>query len=137
MASRIRALTTQVIVVAVLSSFWVTATAQDDPCDRGAKAFKLKIKVRDDIPTAVVKGFFGKNADDLHVCRGDTIEWKLSNKKFFVEFPDGSPLDSSKKKSKNGKIVTTVSPDAKRGVSYKYDVGIDGGGKLDPMIIID
>jgi len=34
-------------------------------------------------------------------------------------------------------VNTTVRSDAERGVSYKYDIGIDGGGVLDPIIIVD
>ncbi|MFQ5548374.1 MAG: hypothetical protein ACE5FV_08790 [Woeseia sp.] len=111
------------------------ATAQEDPCDRDSEAFYVKIKVRNNTPTEVVRGV--KNADDLHVCRGDTIEWKLQNKKFFINFRDRTPFDSHEKTSRNGKITTVVSESADRGVAYKYDIGIDGGGTLDPTIIVD
>ncbi len=119
-------------MAAFIGSF---AVAQDDPCDRESETFNIKIKVKDNTPTEVVKGHI--NADELHVCRGDTIEWKVQNKNFFISFPDRTPFDSHEKISKNGKITTVVSDTAERGVSYKYDVGIEGGGILDPRVIVD
>ncbi len=119
-------------MAAFIASF---AVAQDDPCNRESETFNVKIKVKNNIPTEVVRG--ARNADELHVCRGDTIEWKVQNKKFFITFPDRTPFDSHEKISKNGKIITVVSDTAERGVSYKYDVGIEGGGTLDPRVIVD
>ncbi|MFQ6004137.1 MAG: hypothetical protein ACE5OQ_01425 [Woeseia sp.] len=111
------------------------AAAQEDPCIRDAEAFYIKIKIKNDMPTEVLRG--NKNADDLHVCRGDTIEWKLQTKKFFINFRDRTPFDSHEKISRNGKVTTVVSETAERGVAYKYDISIDGGGTLDPTIIVD
>lgn len=137
MPTRIRTSALTVLAALLMSTISFHAVAQDTSCDRDAKTFKLKIKVKNDTPTKVVKGIFGSNADTLNVCRGDTIEWKLSKKKFFIEFSGKTPFDEKKKNSRNGKVTSTVRSDAERGVSYKYDVGIDGGGVLDPIIIID
>lgn len=137
MATRTRTTVGTVLAALLLSTISFCAFAQDSACDRGPETFKLKIKVKNDTPTKVVKGFFGQNADTLNVCRGDTIEWKFNSKKFFIEFPGKTPFDEKKKNSKNGKVTTTVRSDAERGVSYKYDIGIDGGGVLDPIIIVD
>ncbi len=125
------------LIVGLMTFFGVYTFAQDDVCDRNAKTFKLKIKIKKNTPTKVVKGNNDQDADELHVCRGDTIEWKVQNKKFFITFPDRTPFDSHEKISKNGKIITVVSDTAERGVSYKYDVGIEGGGTLDPRVIVD
>ncbi len=114
----------------------VSQAQETDPCERSAKTFKLKIKVRDDMPTKVTKGLFGRNADTLNVCRGDTIEWKMSGRKFYIDFPRMTPFGTNKKENDN-KITWTVSADAARGDSYKYDIGIVGGGVLDPIIIVD
>ncbi len=137
MTTRIRTTALSVLAALLMSTISFHAVAQDGVCDRSPETFKLKIKVKNNTPTKVVKGFFGQNADTLNVCRGDTIEWKFNAKKFFIEFPGKTPFDEKKKNSKNGKVTTTVSSDAERGVSYKYDIGIDGGGVLDPIIIVD
>lgn len=118
------------------AAYGVSQAQGADPCERAAKTFKLKIKVKNDKPTKVTKGFFGKNADTLNVCRGDTVEWKLSGKKFYIDFPRTTPFGTNKKEN-NNKISWTVSADAARGGSYKYDIGIVGGGILDPIIIVD
>ena len=137
MSTRIRTSALTVLAALLMSTISFYAVAQDTACDRDAKMFKLKIKVKNNTPTKVVKGIFGSNADTLNVCRGDTIEWKLNDKKFFIEFSGETPFDEKKKNSSNGKVNTTVRSDAERGVSYKYDIGIDGGGVLDPRIIVD
>lgn len=137
MTKRSRTIVSTILATLLISTTSFYAIAQDSVCDRSAETFKLKIKVKNNKPTKVVKGIFGSNADTLNVCRGDTIEWKLNSKKFFIEFPGKTPFDEKKKNSNNGKVITTVSSDAERGVSYKYDIGIEGGGVLDPIIIID
>ncbi|MGB5332012.1 MAG: hypothetical protein WBM80_08075 [Woeseiaceae bacterium] len=137
MLIRIRTTVGTVLVALLLSTISFYALAQDGACDRSPETFKLKIKVKNDMPTKVVKGLFGSNADTLNVCRGDTIEWKFNAKNFFIEFPGKTPFDEKKKSSRNGKVTSTVRSDAEIGVSYKYDVGIEGGGVLDPIIIID
>lgn len=137
MTTRIRTSALTILVALLMSTIGFNAFAQDTACDRDPETFKLKVKVKNNTPTEVVKGFFGWNADTLNVCRGDTIEWKLKNKKFFIEFSGETPVDKKKSDSNNGKVTTTVRSDAEQGVSYKYDIGIDGGGVLDPVIIVD
>ncbi len=133
-----RSLTVSTLFLCLAFATYGVAQAQEtDPCERSAKTFKLKIKVRDDKPTKVTRGLLGRNADTLNVCRGDTIEWKLSGKKFYIDFPRTTPFSANKKNSENNKVSWTVSADAARGDSYKYDVGIVGGGVLDPIIIVD
>lgn len=117
------------------ATYSVSQAQGEDPCDRAAKTFKLKIKVKNNKPTKVTKGFW-TNADTVNVCRGDTIEWKLRGKKFYIDFPGKTPFGANKKEN-NNKITWTVSADAARGDSYKYDIGIVGGGVLDPIIIVD
>lgn len=138
MNTSIKSLFGHALLVTLASAFCYGAVTQAaDPCDRSAKTIKLKIKEKNNKPIKVTKGLFGKNADTINACRGDTIEWKLSGKKFFVEFPTESPIDKKKENSNNGKLRITIGAEAKAGARYKYDVGIDGGGILDPIIIID
>ena len=138
MYTRFTSFLSTALLLTLATAFCSVSIAQDaDPCDRTAKTIKLKIKERDNTPTKVTKGFFRTDADTIHACRGDTIEWKLSGKKFYVRFTNGSPFDKTEKTSNNGKLQITVGDDAKAGASYKYDIGIEGGGVLDPIIIID
>ncbi len=124
------------ILCLIFATYGVSQAQETDPCERSAKTFKLKIKVRDDKPTKVTRGLLGRNADTVNVCRGDTIEWKLNGKKFYIDFPRTTPFATNRKENDN-KITWTVSADAARGDSYKYDIGIVGGGVLDPIIIVD
>ena len=113
----------------------------DGACDREPMSFDLKIKVLDNRPVEVT--LRGQNAEDLHVCVGDEVEWKLINPAnagdFFVSFAGAAPFGGEKRRnSNNGKIVVTIGgSDAAPGASFKYDIGIDGGGVWDPRIIID
>ncbi|MGB5720827.1 MAG: hypothetical protein WBM34_09040 [Woeseiaceae bacterium] len=127
-----------IMALALATAVCSVAVAQgSDACDRGAKTIKLKIKEKNNTPTEVTKGWFGTNADTIRACRGDTIEWKLSDKTFYVKFTNKSPFDKNEKKSNNGKLQIVIGPGAEAGVSYKYDIGIEGGGILDPIIIVD
>lgn len=115
------------------------ASAQGDACDRDPKVFSLKIKVKNDTATEIVKGLFGwENADRLHVCRGDTLKWKIQHsKEYQLVFTRGTPVGKDKLDSRNGKVEAIVSEDAERGIEYKYDVAIVDGGVWDPIIILD
>lgn len=134
---------TRMLTISVLSlcltfaGYGITQAQEQDPCNREAKTFKLKIKVDDNKPTKVTKGLFGADANTLNVCRGDTVEWKLTGKSFYIDFPGTTPFSANKKNSENDKIAWTVSDQANRGDSYKYDVGIVDGGVLDPILIVD
>ena len=110
------------------------ATAQDDSCERTEKNVKVKIKVKDNKASEVVKG--DKNCDELHVLPGDTIEWKLNGRNFEIKFPDETPLDIQRKNSSDHKLEATVRNDAESD-SYKYSILIDGGEIWDPTIIVD
>ena len=135
MLTHFRRIVRVLLIIGLTAFIGVYSFAQDDPCDRDAQTFDLKIKIKNNTPTEVMKG--DKNANELHVCRGDTIEWKLRNKSFFITFPDRTPLDSKAKISTNNKITVVVSDSAEREVSFKYGIGIGGGGTLDPIIVVD
>ncbi len=110
------------------------ATAQDDLCERTEKNVKVKIKVKDNKASEVVKG--EKNCDKIHVLPGDTIEWKLNGKNFEINFPDETPLDITRKNSSDHKLTATVRDDAESD-SYKYSILIDGGEIWDPRVVVD
>jgi len=138
MNTRFTSFISKALLLTLATTFCSVAVAQDaDPCDRSAKTIKLKIKQRDNVPTKVTKGFFGTNANTINACRGDTIEWKLSGKTFYVRFSNGSPFDKNEETSNDSKLRITIGDNAKADTSYKYDIGIEGGGILDPIIIID
>lgn len=138
MNTRLTSFFCKALLVTLASAFCFGAVAQaDDSCDRGPKTIKLKIKEKNNTPTEITKGIFGSNANTINACRGDTIEWKLSSKTFFVKFPRDTPFSEREKTSSNGKVEMTISAGATVGASYKYDVGIVDGGILDPIIIID
>lgn len=138
MNTRLASLFLLVLVTTLTFMFFIVAVAQtNDPCDRDPETIKVKIKEKNNTPTKVTKGLFGSDADSINACRGDTIQWKLSGKKFFIKFPNESPFRNKEKTSSNGKLEITIGSEAKDGASYKYDIGIDGGGVLDPIIIID
>jgi len=93
MTVRIRTTVSTALATLLLCSISFYAVAQDGACNRGPETFKLKFKVKNDTPTAAVKGFFGGSADTLNVSRGDTVEWKFNAKKFFIESPATAPSD--------------------------------------------
>ena len=113
----------------------------DGACERAAETFKLTIKVIRNRPTEVTHR--GQSAEDLYVCPGDQIEWKLidpaSAAAFYVDFAGGAPFaGATRRNANNGKILVTIAGDGLRpGASFKYDIGIDGGGVWDPRLIID
>lgn len=138
MNTRLTSFFGKVLLVTLASAFCFSAVAQtDNSCDRDPKTIKLKIKEKNNTPTKITKGLLGWDANTINACRGDTIEWKMSDKTFFVKFSGDTPFSEKEKTSSNGKLEMTISAEAKVGTSYKYDVGIDGGGILDPIIIID
>ena len=127
--------TARVLLVFVVATLLgPIATAQDELCERDAQDIKVRIKVKDNKASEVVKG--DKNADELHVCPGDTIEWKLNGRNFEIKFPDETPLDIQRKNSSGHKLEATVRDDAESD-SYKYSILIDGGEIWDPILIVD
>ena len=135
---RLLTITTMIAATALLCS--PAPALADGACERGAETFKLKIKVRDNKPVEVTHR--GSNAETLAVCPGDQIEWKLINPasapSFFVNFASSAPFrGESRRNASNGKILVTISDGLSAGASFKYDIGIDGGGVWDPVIIID
>ena len=111
-----------------------TSFAQDT-C--GTDTYKLKVNVSEERPTKVTLN--GKDADTIEVCIGDQVEWQLvgSGRRFYIDFVNGAPFGGdAKQNSANGKVLVTIGDSAEVGQSYKYDVGVEDGGVLDPHIRI-
>ena len=127
--------TAPVLLVFGMAAFLMPyATAQGESCERTERDVKVKIKVKDNKASAVMKG--KKNCDTLPVRPGDTIEWKLNGKNFEISFPDNTPFDFNTEKSRGHKIEATVRMDAESD-SYKYSITIDGGEPWDPRVVVE
>ena len=115
--------------------------AQGNRCDledRDKQYFKIKIRVRENAPRAVTRN--DQDEDSLHVCLDDEVEWMMQGqaRRFFINFKQGAPFAGGTIKiSNNGKVTVVIGGDAQRGNTYKYHVGLDGGGELDPHIVVD
>lgn len=135
----VRVVVSSIIAIGFASLIANGVGAQDDPCDRDSKQHKLKIRMNGMDP-GLVENDNGDMAEDLHVCIGDTVEWKLqgdAKHDFFFEFADTVPFAGAETNSRNGKITATIGGDAERGGVYKYDIVVEGGGSRDPRVIVD
>ena len=125
-------------MAALLLVFGPTAAVADNHCEEGRnQTHKLKIRVVDDEPVEISQG--GRDAQDLHVCLGDSIEWTLQGeaREFYLEFPEGAPFPGGQyMPARNHKIEVTVES-GEPGQAFKYNIGIVGGKVWDPRIIID
>jgi hypothetical protein len=114
-----------------------TDSFSQDPCSQNSNH---TIQVRpsaDDVPEL---RYNGGSAAEVHVCIGDQIKWVLNgpNRKYFVDFFADAPFAGTKRLGSNGNVVTvTVGGPAERGSGYDYDVEFDGGGVLDPRIVVN
>ena len=130
-----RTTTLAICVFALLAS---TTTFADGYCEREPETFKLKIKLKNNRPTEVTHK--GQDAEEFHVCIGDSIEWQVSGfdrKEFYIAFEGAVPSRGGKERqSRNGKILVRID-DGEPGDAYKYLIGIVDGGEWDPVVIID
>jgi len=129
-----------IVVAAALAAAPVPDTAEaqpPDPCDGPAMEHELKIKLTASgkKPEGVYKGW--KKAEEVEVCPGDFVEWKLQGKKEFrIEFSNQNPFVELDSESNRFRLSGRIDEDAPRGERFKYDVTLLYGGKLDPIIII-
>jgi len=106
-------------------------------CGEESTSYKLIIRIVQDRPVEVLHR--GKNADELHVCPGDNIEWKLqgSEKQFYLEFLADAPFSGdSRPNSHSGKISVSID-NASSGDIFDYNIGLIDGFEMDPRIIVD
>lgn len=107
---------------------------------------KLKFQLKDGVPDKVEKDN-GPGADEIRVCPGDYVVWKLKGSEFNLQFSDTSagkvPINwvegkkrSARVASDKWELIEVVRGDVDRGVPLEYDV-INPAGKLDPLIIVE
>jgi hypothetical protein len=112
-----------------------TAVIAQDACGGGPETHTLMVNVTDNVPDGVTLG--NEPADDLYVCPGDTVAWILQGRGFTIDFPGATPFNAnSHRPVAAGRVTAVVRSDVERGASFKYNISIDGGGVLDPRIII-
>lgn len=136
---KISTLTTTMILVLGLTMLGQAPLA-DGHCERGAKKFKLMIKLSNNKPVKVTHK--GKDAEDFRVCLGDSIEWKIAGpgrKDFYINFENEIPTSGPREKSSNnGKVLVKIQGGgARSGSTYKYLIGVVGGGEWDPRVIVE
>lgn len=79
----------------------------------------------------------GRSGDSITVCSGDSVTWQLigSDRSFFVNFQGSAPFSGGAFRGNNvGSLTITI--DAAPG-SYYYNIGYDGTGGMDPVIIVE
>jgi hypothetical protein len=121
------------VVAAIFSVPPVTAAV----CGDESTTYNLTIRIVQDRPAEVLHR--GKNADEFHVCPGDSIEWKLqgSEKSFYLDFLAGAPFSGDHRpNSHSGKILVSID-NGSSGDIFDYNIGLNDGEEMDPRIIID
>ena len=129
--------TTAVLAAGLLAVSLLPLHARaQDPCEREPESFRIQVRVNNNnVPEGVEMG--GQNAETISVCPGDTVEWHFTGKPFEIRFQGRGPFDAELAPSANGKVSGTISGTGTRGKSFKYDVAVEDGGVLDPVIIVD
>ena len=123
------------VFVSALITMPGTIVQAQDACGGPAAVHNLMINVTNNVPTGVSLG--NEPADDLYVCPGDTVAWILQGPGYTIDFPDDTPFNASQfRPVEAGRVAAVVRSDAARGAAFKYDISIDGGGVLDPRIIV-
>ncbi len=105
-----------------------------DPCGGRPETHTLMINVTNNVPSGVRRG--NEAADDLYVCPGDTVAWILQGRGFTINFPGATPFNVNSHRPAAGRVTAVVRSDVARGASFKYEISVDGGGVLDPRIIV-
>lgn len=127
----------QILIMAAVAGLPAQGVLADSHCDDGPTKHKLKVQVDNGKPKKVLKEN-GEDGDEIGVCLGDTVEWKLkgSDKNFAVDFGDEAPFSGEKRKDSHDKKIEVKITSGEPDDSFKYSVWI-GGEELDPRIVID
>ncbi len=128
---------TALVIAGLMTLPGMYSSAQDvDSCDGRAQTHTLMINETNNVPTGVSLG--NAPADDLYVCPGDTVAWILQGRGFAISFLDGTPFGGTEHRAGPGagRVSAVVRLDVARGAAFKYEISIDGGGVLDPRIIV-
>jgi plastocyanin len=122
--------------VALTGLFALSATSANaqDACAGPAETHTMMINQTNHVPNGVSLG--NEPAVDLYVCPGDTVAWILQGLGFTIDFPGATPFNANSHRPVSaGRVTAVVRSDAPPG-AFKYDISIDGGGVLDPRIIV-
>jgi plastocyanin len=123
------------LVLTGLFALSATSANAQDACTGPAETHTLMVNQTNNVPTGVTLG--NEPADDLYVCPGDTVAWILQGLGFTINFPGATPFNANSHRPVDaGRVTAVVRSDVAPGESFKYDISIDGGGVLDPRIII-
>ena len=123
------------LMAALMTLPGMYSSAQDvRSCDGRTKTHTLMINETNKVPMGVTLG--NAPADDLYVCPGDTVAWILQGLGFEIDFPGGTPFNGNVHRATAGRVAMVVRSDVARGAAFKYNISIDGGGLLDPRIIV-
>ena len=122
-----------IAALVVAASFLNGPQALAQGCDNGGNH---TITVRPDGSGGATLSYRGGPGDEVRVCPGDTVSWVLtgSDRTFFVDFFGGAPFAGDSRRPNNTRLTVTI--DAGPG-DYAYDVGLDGGPGVDPVIIVE
>jgi len=125
------AATTLIAAALILGS---TTSFSQDACDRGGN-HTIQVQAGED--GRPVLSYRGGSAESVYVCRGDQVQWVLtdSDRSFFVDFFDNAPFSGAARRGSSGGTVSVTIGDTVG--SYDYGVGFAGGAPMDPRIIVD
>lgn len=111
-----------------------------DTCGKSNETHKIDVSIDPESKSVSALSKGGKTSDVLHVCPGDTVEWKLKFKDdiaFYLMFDEDAPVSDLDKHSKNKKLTTRILNDAPRGTSFAYHLRLVNGDPVSPVIVID
>lgn len=107
-------------------------------CNHGGNHV-IQVKAGDD--GAPQLSYRGGSAEEIHVCRGDQVQWVLTgpDREFLVNFfsDAGAPFDGATTRGSSENAVSVViGAESERG-DYDYGVKFAGGPGMDPRIVVD
>ena len=131
-----------VVLIAISAglAFGDALAQSSDSCGKKNETHKIDVSIDPESKSVSALNKGGKSSDVLHVCPGDTVEWKLSFKDdlaFYLMFDDDAPVSDLDKHSKNKRLTTRILDDAPRGASFAYHLRLINGDAVSPVIVID
>ncbi len=105
---------------------------------QGAECGNHLIQVSEGEGGVPVLRYHGGSAEEVHVCKGDTVRWVLNgpNREYLVDFFEGAPFAGDEKRRSHDNTVVVTIGDSAEG-EYSYGVNFADGGGMDPKIIVD
>lgn len=124
------------VIVSLLLLLGSSTTLGQGACQGGSHT--IQVRPMGDGPPEL--SYRGGDAEEVHVCIGDNVQWVLtgSDRQFFVDFFDDAPFDGLTRLGSSGNVVSiSIGGPAERGRSYDYGVEMAGGPGMDPRIVVD